>query len=157
MVISPRNFFLFTPLLPSVTVGTLAARSVIEPTRFLTRHLKREVAVYEGEVTEVDPARKTVTFVGELAHQEYICMAGIETNRVIYNCLDNSAIKGEVSATELRYDYLVYAVGAENQTFGIPGVKDHACFLKEIGDAEKIRSRLMDCEYSIRSLIAFVR
>jgi NADH:ubiquinone reductase (non-electrogenic) len=59
---------------------------------------------------------------------------------------DNSDIKGEVSATELKYDYLVYAVGAENQTFGIPGVRDHACFLKEIGDAEKIRSRLMDCE-----------
>ncbi|KAL8286527.1 hypothetical protein RQP46_004544 [Phenoliferia psychrophenolica] len=121
IVVSPRNYFLFTPLLPSVTVGTLAARSILEPTRFLTRHLKRKVEVYEGEVTSVDPARKTIQFS------------------------DTSEIKGAVSGTEIGYDYLVYAVGAENNTFGIKGVKDHACFLKEVVDAEKIRVRLMDC------------
>lgn len=63
-MISPRNYFLFTPLLPSVTVGTLASRSIMQPTRFLTRHLKRRVDVYEGEVTDVDPATKMITFEG---------------------------------------------------------------------------------------------
>ncbi|SCZ99594.1 BZ3500_MvSof-1268-A1-R1_Chr3-1g06133 [Microbotryum saponariae] len=121
VVISPRNYFLFTPLLPSVTVGTLASRSILEPTRFLTRHLARAVEVYEGEVTEVDPKKKTIRFV------------------------DNSEVKGAVDGTEISYDYLVYAVGAENNTFGIKGVKENACFLKEIWDAEKIRSRVMDC------------
>lgn len=58
---------------------------------------------------------------------------------------DNSEIKGEVAGTEIGYDYLVYAVGAENQTFGIKGVNEHACFLKEVWDAEKIRGRIMDC------------
>lgn len=29
-------------------------------------------------------------------------------------------------------DYLIYAVGAETQTFGIPDVKEHACFMKKI-------------------------
>ncbi len=29
-VISPRNFFLFTPLLPSVAVGTLASSSILQ-------------------------------------------------------------------------------------------------------------------------------
>jgi NADH:ubiquinone reductase (non-electrogenic) len=28
---------------------------------------------------------------------------------------------------------------------GIPGVKEHACFLKEISDAQKIRKKVMDC------------
>ena len=32
-VVSPRNHSLFTPLLPSTTVGTLEFRSVIEPVR----------------------------------------------------------------------------------------------------------------------------
>lgn len=32
-VISPRNYFAFTPLLPSVTCGTVEARSVVEPIR----------------------------------------------------------------------------------------------------------------------------
>jgi NADH:ubiquinone reductase (non-electrogenic) len=36
-------------------------------------------------------------------------------------------------------------VGAENATFGIPGVREHGCFLKEVGDAQKIRKRIMDC------------
>lgn len=32
-VISPRNHFLFTPLLPSTTVGTLEFRGIQEPVR----------------------------------------------------------------------------------------------------------------------------
>lgn len=28
---------------------------------------------------------------------------------------------------------------------GIPGVREHACFLKEITDAHKIRKKVMDC------------
>lgn len=120
-VVSPRNYFLFTPLLPSVTVGTLESRSIIEPTRFITRHKTRAVEFYEGEATDVDLKNKTLTVT------------------------DNSDQKGEVSEITVPYDYLVVNVGAENQTFGIPGVKENACFLKETWDAEKIRTRLMDC------------
>lgn len=65
VVISPRNYFLFSPLLPSVTVGTLEPRSIIQPTRYITRHKKRKVAVYEAEAQQVDPVKKTVTFQGE--------------------------------------------------------------------------------------------
>lgn len=32
-----------------------------------------------------------------------------------------------------------------NQTFGIKGVEQYGCFLKEVWDAQKIRSKLMDC------------
>lgn len=32
-LVSPRNYFAFTPLLPSVTCGTVEARSVVEPVR----------------------------------------------------------------------------------------------------------------------------
>lgn len=120
VVISPRNYFLFTPLLPSVTVGTLEPRSIIQPTRYITRHKKRSVQVYEAEAREVDPLKKTVTFQ------------------------DLSDTRGEAGSVTIPYDYLVYAVGCENQTFGIKGVNEHACFLKELHDADKIRTRLMD-------------
>lgn len=120
VVISPRNYFLFTPLLPSVTVGTLEARSIIQPTRFITRHKKTKVAVYEAEATDVDPEAKTVTF------------------QDITEVSPNSQVT-------IPYDYLVYAVGCENQTFGMKGVKEHACFLKELNDADKIRRKLLDC------------
>lgn len=36
-VISPRNYFAFTPLLPSVTCGTVEARSIVEPIRNIVR------------------------------------------------------------------------------------------------------------------------
>ena len=50
-----------------------------------------------------------------------------------------------VSTTTIPYDYLVFAVGAEVQTFNIPGVREHSCFMKELEDAEKMQRRFMDC------------
>ena len=40
-VISPRNYFAFTPLLPSVTCGTVEARSIVEPIRSIVRKVMR--------------------------------------------------------------------------------------------------------------------
>ena len=120
-VISPRNYFLFTPLLPSCTTGTVEHRSIMEPIRSIIRHKNTAVTFYEAEATKIDPERKVIAIN------------------------DNSDIKGETSQTEVPYDMLVVSVGAENATFGIPGVKEHSCFLKEIGDAQQIRKKIMDC------------
>ncbi|KAJ8082410.1 NADH:ubiquinone oxidoreductase [Marasmius tenuissimus] len=121
IMISPKNYFLFTPLLPSVALGTLSPKSILQPTRYLARHKSREVRVIEAEAKSVDPINKTVTFE------------------------DDSEIKGQTTHTTIPYDYLVYAVGAEVQTFGIPGVQQHACFMKELQDAEKTQRRFKDC------------
>ncbi|KAJ3025853.1 UNVERIFIED_CONTAM: NADH:ubiquinone oxidoreductase [Siphonaria sp. JEL0065] len=121
VLISPRAYFLFTPLLPSSTVGTVELRSIMQPIRYLTRFKKRQILFVEGACTNIDPDSKVIT---------------VE---------DSSEIKGEVSKQEIKYDYLVVGVGAENATFGIPGVKEHACFLKEAWDARRIRTQLLDC------------
>ncbi|KAF7313817.1 Mitochondrial external NADH dehydrogenase [Mycena chlorophos] len=136
-VVSPRNYFLFTPLLPSVAVGTLSTRSILQPTRYVTRHKNRAVKVIEAEAQSVDVASKTVSFIGKSAVSE--------RSSQLISRLDNSDIQGSVSSTTIPYDYLVYAVGAETQTFGIPGVKEHACFMKELNDAEKFQRRFLDC------------
>lgn len=39
-VVSPRNYFAFTPLLPSVTCGTVEARSIVEPVRNIIKKVK---------------------------------------------------------------------------------------------------------------------
>lgn len=44
---------------------------------------------------------------------------------------------------EVDYDKLVIGVGARNNTFGIPGVEEHAHFLKELKDARAIRGHLL--------------
>jgi len=59
------------------------------------------------------------------------------------NSIDASDIKGDINETTIPFDYLVVGVGAQNSTFGIPGVEQHACFLKEVWDATKIRTRIM--------------
>ncbi|TFK37003.1 hypothetical protein BDQ12DRAFT_724457 [Crucibulum laeve] len=96
-------------------------RSIIQPTRYITRHKTRSVAVIEAEASDVDPVNKTITFQ------------------------DTSEIKGSVSSTTIPFDYLVYAVGAEVQTFNIPGVQQNACFMKELHDAERMQRQFMDC------------
>ncbi|KAK9471848.1 uncharacterized protein V1510DRAFT_419172 [Dipodascopsis tothii] len=121
IVVSPRNFFLFTPLLPSCTTGTIEHRSIMEPLRHILRHKKAEVKFYEAECTEIDHEKRTITV------------------------RDNGDVKGTVAETSIPFDYLVIGVGAQNTTFGIPGVADNACFLKEIADAQKIRTKIMDC------------
>ncbi|KAI5457731.1 hypothetical protein BGZ63DRAFT_393627 [Mariannaea sp. PMI_226] len=120
VVISPRNYFLFTPLLPSCTTGLIEHRSIMEPVRTILRHKKAAVKYYEAECNSIDPDRKVVKVVDN-AHAK----AGLET--------------------EIPYDMLVVGVGAENATFGIPGVRENSCFLKEIGDAQLIRKKIMDC------------
>ncbi|KAJ5578186.1 External alternative NADH-ubiquinone oxidoreductase [Penicillium hispanicum] len=121
VVVSPRNYFLFTPLLPSCTTGLIEHRSIMEPIRNVLRQKKATVKFYEAEATKIDYEKRVV----------YIS--------------DDSEIKGDISHTEVPFDMLVIGVGAENATFGIPGVREHSCFLKEVNDAQNIRKRIMDC------------
>ena len=121
IVVSPRNYFLFTPLLPSTATGTVESRSIMQPIRHVIRHKKASVQFFEAECTKVDNDARTVTI------------------------RDSSSITGDISENTIPFDYLVVGIGAENSTFGIKGVKEHACFLKEIWDAGKIRQTIMDC------------
>jgi NADH:ubiquinone reductase (non-electrogenic) len=58
---SPRNHFLFTPLLPSTTVGTLEFRSILEPLR------GQDTADFQlAAATILDRERKTVSMVSPL-------------------------------------------------------------------------------------------
>jgi NADH dehydrogenase FAD-containing subunit len=67
-VISPSNYFLYTPLLPSATVGTLEVRSRIEPIRTNTGAIRghfmkanaESVDLSEKlvELSQVDPSGK---------------------------------------------------------------------------------------------------
>ncbi|GMG38090.1 unnamed protein product [Aspergillus oryzae] len=93
VVISPRNYFLFTPLLPSCTTGLVEHRSIMEPIRNITRQKNAYVKFYEAEATKIDYEKRVV----------YIS--------------DDSEIKGDISQTEVPFDMLVVGVGAENATF----------------------------------------
>lgn len=59
-LISPRNYFLFLPLLPSAVSGTVELRSIVEPVRRRLRHVR----FLEAAAQSVDWERKTVRALG---------------------------------------------------------------------------------------------
>ena len=61
-VVSPDNYFLFTPLLPGVTVGTVEGRSIIEPIRkILSKRHKKNAKFYEAHCTSIAVDQNKVT------------------------------------------------------------------------------------------------
>lgn len=44
----------------------------------------------------------------------------------------------------IRYDYLVLAIGAVSNDFGIPGVRDHGLFLDDRAGADRFRQKLLN-------------
>jgi NADH:quinone reductase (non-electrogenic) len=66
-LISPRNYFLFTPLLPSAVTGTVEFRSILEPAR---RRL-RGVRVVEGFAETVDWRQRQVSCLGAVSGERF--------------------------------------------------------------------------------------
>ena len=57
-VVSPVNYFLFTPMLPSATVGTLEFRSLVEPIRKIVHRIRGHFL--KAEAVSVDFSEKLV-------------------------------------------------------------------------------------------------
>lgn len=115
-VVSTNNYFLYTPLLPSATVGTLELRSLIEPVRRIIQRVKGHFLQAKAE--SVDFSEKLV-----------------EVSQTLPN--------GETRNFYLPYDKLVIAVGSQTNTHGVDGL-DNCHFLKSIGDARIIRRKIVD-------------
>ncbi|CCF55725.1 hypothetical protein KAFR_0A02890 [Kazachstania africana CBS 2517] len=130
-LISPRSHFLFTPLLPSTPVGTVDEKSIIEPVVNFALKKKGNVTYYEAEATSINPDRNTVT-VSSVALITDLNQPGLRKSHI---GIDPS------EPVEIKYDYLISAVGAEPNTFNIPGVNEHGLFLKEIPDSLEIRNK----------------
>ncbi|KAF2672164.1 FAD/NAD(P)-binding domain-containing protein [Microthyrium microscopicum] len=114
-VISPSNQFLFTPMLPSATVGTLELRSLVEPIRRIVQrvhgHFLKAMAVdvvYEERLVEVETVDTT----------------------------------GAKQSFYLPYDKLLIACGSVTNPHGVPGLTN-CHFLKDIHDARNIRNTVI--------------
>ncbi|CAD6439227.1 34a17696-3536-4821-b633-6d4bd4ff81c4 [Sclerotinia trifoliorum] len=54
-------------------------------------------------------------------------------------------IKEDEAEFDVKYDKLILAPGCETNTFGTPGVKEHALFMKTVPDARRLREGILDC------------
>src|SRR5215470_10267895 len=66
-LLTPRNYFLFTPLLPSALTGSVEFRSILEPAR---RRL-RGVRVVEGAALGVDWQARQVACAGAVGGEPF--------------------------------------------------------------------------------------
>jgi NADH dehydrogenase FAD-containing subunit len=88
----------------------------------------------EVEAVEVDTKNKRVK------------VTGISENyRTIVQAVSSATDAGGLEERWIDYDVLVCAAGATTNTFGTPGSMEHCVFLKNVQDAMKIRSTLLDC------------
>ncbi|RCK67126.1 External NADH-ubiquinone oxidoreductase 1, mitochondrial [Candida viswanathii] len=140
VLVSPRNYFLFTPLLPSVPTGTIDMRSIIEPVRAVTSRCPGEVVYLEAEAIDVDP-KKNILKVQQstTVHSGH---TGQSTSSASTSISQEHGL--DIITTEVKYDYLVVAIGAQPSTFGIPGVAENSIFVKEVHDSVKIKKKLID-------------
>ncbi|WIA34774.1 hypothetical protein OEZ86_013079 [Tetradesmus obliquus] len=115
-VVSPRNHMVFTPLLASTTVGTLEARSVALHITSIQKALQQPQNQYvQAEATAIFPDRQLI---------EARSVDGVK----FY----------------IGYNKLAICTGSSGSTFGIPGVEQHAHFLRDVRHAEAIRSQLIE-------------
>ncbi|OTA98550.1 hypothetical protein M426DRAFT_325887 [Hypoxylon sp. CI-4A] len=114
-VISPKNYFLFTPMLPSATVGTLEMRSLVEPIRRVLSRIGGHFLRASAE--DVEFSHKLVE-------------------------VSQTDSKGEEVRFYVPYDKLVIAVGSVTNPHGVKGL-ENCFFLKDINDARMIRNQVM--------------
>lgn len=114
-VISPQNHFLFTPMLPSATVGTLEFRSLVEPVRRIVQRVRGHFL----KATAVD-----VDFSAKLVE------------------ISAPGPTGEDEHFYVPYDKLIVGIGSVTNPHGVKGL-EHCHFLKEISDARKIRNSVI--------------
>jgi NADH dehydrogenase FAD-containing subunit len=125
VVVSPRSYFAFTPLLASTAVGTLEFRTALEPIR--TR--RTDVSFFQGWADEVDFKNKRISI--EEAVDDPTSSLALTENRHAKESKQEredqrrlEAEKGQLF--DLTYDKLIVTVGCYSQTFGTPGVKENA-------------------------------
>lgn len=117
-IVSPRRTSAYTPLLASAACGVfnfyLAEDSVRSSSRQKLNFLK-------AVVVDVDFEKKSC------------------------RCAPALAFDGEeLPEFDIEYDILILAPGCQPNTFGTPGVEEHAIFMKNVSDAMKARKILFD-------------
>lgn len=146
-------------MLASTAVGTLEFRAVLEPVR------RAGVRFYQGWADDIDFSRKTIrveanatddllnrsALLPPLAPADPTARKGSEPQKPAEGADLAGRLQAKREMFDVPYDKLVVAVGAYSQTFGIEGVRQHAHFLRDIGDARRIRLRVLSlfeqCSY----------
>jgi NADH:ubiquinone reductase (H+-translocating) len=113
-LVSRDNFILFTPMLPEVASGMIETRNIVTPVRAFCKKAK----FYQARVKSIDFNSEKLTLTHAIGRQ--------------------SRPKGWHERI-LKYDYLVIALGSENNFF-----KMYSFTMKSIDDAIILRNHIIN-------------
>lgn len=116
-VISPIRTIQYTPLLASAACGLFDFRLAEEPVR---RRNRTDVQYHKAIAQKIDFEKHTI------------------------HCKPSVTDLGQSDDFEVKYDKIIVAPGCNIQTFGTPGAKEHALFLRTTNDARLIQQRLLE-------------
>mmetsp|Transcript_32782 Transcript_32782/g.38185 ORF Transcript_32782/g.38185 Transcript_32782/m.38185 type:complete len:713 (+) Transcript_32782:38-2176(+) len=133
--VSPINYFVFTPMLASSSVGTTEIRSIVES----VHTSNPTVRFLEGAGLHVNVEMQQMRIkLGEgCVVESYMD----DDQNIIDNALEVEKI------IDIEYDMLVYAagVGPISSSVRTPGLsQENVHFLKSITDAQRLRSSMID-------------
>jgi NADH dehydrogenase len=118
-LVSRDNFILFTPMLPEVASGMIETRHIVTPVRSFCKKAR----FYQAKVKSIDLDNEKVIFVHPIGRQ-------FQPN----NWHDRI----------LKYDYLVIALGSENNFFKMSDVQKYSFTMKSIDDAIILRNHIIN-------------
>lgn len=126
LVVSPTNYFVFTPMLASSSVGTTEVRSIVES----IRESNPTVKFLEGKGLDMDAESK-------------LLKVALGEGDIVPNDDDNEKKK----IIDVPYDIAIFApgVGPISSSRHIPGLSpQNVYFLKSISDSRRLRSAVID-------------
>ncbi|MGH9952473.1 MAG: NAD(P)/FAD-dependent oxidoreductase, partial [Nitrososphaeraceae archaeon] len=118
-LVSRDNFFLFTPMLPEVSSGSIETRHIVTPIRTFCKRAR----FIEANVRSIDLKHKQVI----VSHK-----IGKETEPI------------DQRDHVLKYDYLIIALGGETNFFGNTEIAKHSFTMKTVGDAMLLRDHVIN-------------
>jgi NADH:ubiquinone reductase (H+-translocating) len=118
-LVSKDNFLLFTPMLPEVASGMIETRHIVTPVRSFCKKAK----FYEANVESIDLDNKQVTLTHSIGRQSQ---------------------PNDWREHKLKYDYLVIALGSENNFFKMSDIEKYSFTMKNIDDAIILRNHIIN-------------
>jgi len=119
-LVSRDNFLLFTPMLPEVTSGMIETRHIVTSVRLFC---KEKAKFYEANVKSIDLDKKEVIITYPIGKQSH---------------------PTSLNQRILKYDYLVIALGSENNFFGMTDIEENAFTMTTIDDAIILRNHIIN-------------
>ncbi|MFY9795023.1 MAG: NAD(P)/FAD-dependent oxidoreductase [Candidatus Nitrosopolaris sp.] len=118
-LISKDNFILFTPMLPEVASGMIETRNIVTPVRSFCKKAK----FHQAKIESIDLISKKVTLTHPIGRQSQ---------------------PNDWREHILKYDYLVIALGSENNYFKMRDVQRYSFTMKSIDDAIVLRNHIIN-------------